>query len=102
MVSANNESSETSPLLTKPINTALEPGDAPVGALPSGNEVNGHANGVSKPDDEENQVTDGDEAAPYQGMPDVKKKLKYIVPAVAVGVREVPLDCSLKTFAESN
>ena len=73
---------ETSPLLATPTNPLPEPGDAPNGVL-----ANGTANGVVKPgDDEERQAGAGDRTPQYEGMPEVKKQLKYIVPAIAIGV----------------
>ena len=85
MTIGHNEPSETSPLLSNPIESALEPGDAPNGVLPSGNGPNGYANGIVRPDVEEGSQV-GERNVPYQGMPEVKKNLKYIVPSVAIGV----------------
>lgn len=90
MTMAQSEPSETSPLLPK-LTEYVDPGDAPNGVLPRGDEsrenANGHGNGLVKPDDgEERQQDDGEEPVLYQGMPEVKKKLKYILPAIAIGV----------------
>ena len=78
---------ETSPLLAKPANVLPEPGDAPIGALPTGNGVNGHAYGGLKSDDDGESQGDPDRETQYEGMPEVKAKLKYIMPAIAIGVR---------------
>ena len=79
--------SEISPLLGRPAGTFLESGDAPNGVLPNGASPNGTPSGVNKPDDDaERQEGDGDRSPQYEGMPEVKKKLKFIVPAIAIGV----------------
>ncbi len=82
-----DNATETSPLLAKPIITLLESGDAPNGVLPNGGSSNGTLDDPPKPgEDEERQANDGERSPQYEGMPEVKKKLKYIVPAVAIGV----------------
>lgn len=79
--------SETSPLLGRPASTLLEPGDAPDGIRPNGTFSNGTAGAPAKPDDdEERQAGDADRSPQYEGMPEVKKRLKLIVPAIAIGV----------------
>ena len=80
---SNDEPTETSPLLSKLPAAALEPGDAPEGALPF---INGHDQIKAGNDDVERQDVEHDRAVQYEGLPEVKKRLKYIVPAVAVGV----------------
>ena len=90
MTMAQPDPSETSPLLPK-LTEYVDPGDAPNGVLPHSNENNkhadGHINGFAKPNDDQERQQDDDEGpAPYQGMPEVKKKLKYILPAIAIGV----------------
>lgn len=87
MANDAEDPTETSPLLAKPTNTLVDTGDAPNGVLTNGNSFNGTPNGLSKPgDDEERQEGEGESSPQYEGMPEVKKKLKYIVPAVAIGV----------------
>ena len=83
----SNEPSEISPLLPKPVQ-AVETGDTPAGPHPSGSEIVRHINDIAKSNDVEGQdgTENGKVATQYQGMPDVKKRLKYIVPAVAIGV----------------
>lgn len=84
----HHEATETSPLLAKP-NTALpDPGLAPNSVPPSETGATGHqSEGMKLADDEESQSTDGDRGHQYEGIPDVKAKLLYIVPAVGIGVR---------------
>ena len=89
---AQPDPSETSPLLPK-FTEYVDPGDAPNGVLPHRTENNEHANGqgdrLVKPDDDQERQQDDDEGPePYQGMPEVKKKLKYILPAIAIGVSD--------------
>lgn len=74
---ANQEPNETSPLLGKPPATAAPPDD------PAEEET---TNGVSKPGHDEESQEAEDREGQYEGMPDVKAKLKYIVPAVGIGV----------------
>lgn len=87
IMTADGGASETSPLLPKPTNLLPEPADAPNGALPNGANGNDHTHDVNKSVNEEEASTDQDgRERQYQGMPEVKKQLKYIVPAVAIGV----------------
>ena len=80
--------SETSPLLAKP-SEVIESSDAPIGPRLNDSEDIERPNGVSKPSDVESQHGDdgGEAATLYQGIPEAKKRLKYIVPAVAIGVK---------------
>ena len=85
---------ETSPLLAKPIAADVDAGDAPIGVLPNGTSSNGVADVSTKPgDDEESQNT---EMVNRQGIPEVKKKLKYILPAIAIGVRQQDVSAALR------
>ena len=87
-MTADGRASETSPLIPKPTNLLPEPADAPNGALPHGTSGNGHIHGDTKSvDQEEAPIDEEGRERQYQGMPEVKKQLKYIVPAVAIGVR---------------
>lgn len=61
--------SETSPLLSNPSTNT--------------DNHNGLAKQVT---DEETQDGEADRDAQFEGLPEVKAKLKYIVPAVAIGV----------------
>ena len=85
---ASIEPLETTPLLQN-TSEGLESDDAPGGLHSSRAEAVEQENILSKPSDVERQNVDehGKTAAQYQGMPEVKKRLKYIVPAVAIGVR---------------
>lgn len=75
-----NEATETSPLLRGTSKARPDSDDAPPGSRPSGS---GNYNGAAKVNDEE-QVKD--HVSEYQGMPDVKARLKYFLPAIAIGV----------------
>lgn len=84
---ANGSPSETSPLLAKPTNVVPESPDAPNGVIPSGSNTDGRGEeGVKSVDQEQAQPDGEDGETQYQGLPEVKKQLKYIVPAVAIGV----------------
>lgn len=78
--------SETSPLLPNTTDGQRGPSDAPNGSLRSGTTFNGHANGPGKHIDGDRPQESQDREAQYEGMPDVKERLKYIVPAVSIGV----------------
>ncbi len=95
MASPNGAPTETSPLLPKPgkqvIAQLLTPG--------TGVEANNLAadGSVNDPPDSANDVTaDGGEVErqvsnegrqkQYEGMPEVRKRMKYILPALAIGV----------------
>jgi len=71
---------ETTPLLPNPTNdaqtTVVETGIAPEGL---------HAEDGG---DIERQVSHGD-AFKHQGLPEVRKRMKYIFPAIAIGVRNL-------------
>ena len=110
------EPTETSPLLSKPATNYLEAGDAPNGPLPTSTEdhpsaINEHANGSTKDsqgsDPERQDGVDTDRIHQYEGMPEVKQRLKYIVPAIAVGVsssfidsEKIDFDSSTRSFSQ--
>ena len=82
------EATETSPLLAKPTATLPDPGLTPNSIPPSEIGVTAHRNRDSKPaEDEESQSNGKDRAHQYEGMPDVRARLRYIVPAVGIGVK---------------
>ena len=84
---AGDESpSETSPLIPKP-RSNLPQSPAPNGAVPNGVNSNGQAHEHNKSVDEEETRSDEEgRERQYEGMPEVRKQLKYIVPAIAIGV----------------
>ncbi|KAL8877868.1 MAG: hypothetical protein Q9198_004200, partial [Flavoplaca austrocitrina] len=73
----NHEASETSPLLPRTSD------NAPQKSLPNGTGINGSITDGAKVGDEEQAK---DVATEYQGMPEVRARLKYILPAVAIGI----------------
>ena len=96
----DSEPSETSLLIPKrtldtlepPLGT-LEPGDAPAGVLPSTDGSLTKYASISKGEvgevgDEESQHSEVDEErkVQFEGIPEVKKQLKWILPAVSIGV----------------
>ncbi|KAL8966523.1 MAG: hypothetical protein Q9197_005931, partial [Variospora fuerteventurae] len=83
MPNNHEEPSETSPLLRKLSYVPPEPEHEADGSLPKGSSTDGQTDDLSKHGgDEESQ----DYVTEYQGMPEVKEKLKYILPAIAIGV----------------
>lgn len=80
-----HEATETSPLLAK--TSVPEPVDTANGVPPSAVGPNGIRSEDQKlADDEESQPGQGERAAQYQGMSEVRAKLKYILPAMSIGV----------------
>ena len=86
MTAGNSPPLETSPLLPKDADILPESGSAPERGFPSSTDTIGHTNASTKPQDEERQDDEEDREVQYKGMPDVRKKLKYILPTLAVGV----------------
>ena len=81
------EATEDSPLLGQRESTPNAPGEACNGTITSVGDANGAQNGLVKPaEDEESQRDGGEDATQYQGMPEVKAKLAYILPAISIGV----------------
>lgn len=79
----HEEPSETSPLLRKLSYVPPEPEHESDGSLPKGSSIDGQTEDPRKHGgDEESQ----DYVTEYQGMPEVKEKLKYILPAIAIGI----------------
>lgn len=84
----HREATETSLLLAKPTTALPDPGLTPNSVPPSETEDAGLQNRGTKPaEDEERQSNDDNRGHQYKGMPDMKAKLLYIVPAVGIGVR---------------
>ena len=113
------EVSETSPLLagtaSENVPAYMESGESAVGPLPSDN-INEHnraangygsnGNGVHKPRDEDEEAglarhesAQSDRNQQFQGMPDVMKQMKYIMPAVAIGIFLAAIDQTLVASA---
>ncbi|KAL8651875.1 MAG: hypothetical protein Q9210_003011 [Variospora velana] len=83
MPNNHEDPTETSPLLRKLSYVPPEPEHEADGTLPKGSSVDGQTDDPGKHGgDEESQ----DHVTEYQGMPEVKEKLKYILPAVAIGI----------------
>ena len=86
------EATETSPLLAQSTTTLPDPGLTPNSVPPSEIEATAHRDGESKPaEDEESHGISKDRVQQYQGLPEVKAKLRYIVPAIGIGVRPSPI-----------
>ena len=83
----SHEATEDSPLLGQPESAPNAASEGPNGTVANDRGVNGVQNGFGKPaEDEESQRDGGEEATQYQGMPEVKAKLAYILPAISIGV----------------
>ncbi|KAL8687925.1 MAG: hypothetical protein Q9224_005016, partial [Gallowayella concinna] len=80
----NHEATETSPLLRSTSTVPPEPADAPNGSLSyGGGGVDGQLNDMVKQgSDQESQNS----VSEYQGMPEVKARLKYLLPAMGIGI----------------
>jgi hypothetical protein len=84
-MSRNNEPSETSPLLgngTKP----PRPIDASAGIVPDNPAVTGEAQPTEDGGTVERQMSREERARQFEGDPDLKKKIKWMFPALALGV----------------
>ena len=87
-MTARHTASETSPLLPKRENVIPEPAETPHRAFSNTSCTYGHSQENFKSVNEEQGKSNGeDNDGKYQGLPQVKKQLRYIVPAVAIGVR---------------
>ena len=84
-MTADDAPSETSPLLPKLTLISPEPADAPNGTLLNASGTDGHTEEDIKSADEE-QAQRSEDVTEYKGLPEVKAQLKYIVPALAIGV----------------
>ena len=86
----NQEVSESEPLLANDDTTTryLNPGDAVDGRNSIGNEHIEEASDVLKDPEEgpHRDEVDGSRAQQYEGMPEARKQLKYILPAMGIGV----------------
>lgn len=91
----NSAPSETTPLLSKPYDDDLarvnsHPIDPSAGLVPGGADPyesdEGDVVAEENGGDLERQLTNGSTAKRHTGMPEVKAKMKYILPAIAIGV----------------
>ncbi|KAG7010080.1 hypothetical protein G7Y79_00001g003520 [Physcia stellaris] len=87
-MTARRTASETSPLLPKGKTLSSEPAETPNRVLSNTNCTNIHAQEDLKSINEEQGKSNGEENndEQYQGLPEVKKQLRYIIPAVAIGI----------------
>ena len=79
---------ETSPLLPKPHQEqSAHPIDPSNGLVPEGADPYEDRDEAPEEDggDIERQVSNGD-GSKHQGLPEVKRRMKYIFPAIAIGV----------------
>ncbi len=91
---------ETTPLLPEAGGSIRSPetGEPAIGPLPpAGPEnglVNGQSNGAAKAGDEEEnpEAVNGARENQFEGMPEVMAQMKYILPAVSIGVRTISRD----------
>lgn len=84
--------SETSPLLPKRTKVIPESAQAPSRIAPDGLVTDGHPEeGTTSIDEEQGQSNGKDRNKEHQGLPQVKKQLRYIVPAVSIGVQSTCL-----------
>lgn len=84
---SNGQVTETSPLLGKDHIQAVVPNDGITAQLDDVREANCELPADSADGEGlERQPSLEDRAKQYEGMPDIKKQLKYILPALAIGV----------------
>jgi hypothetical protein len=91
MNSSNTEPSEHSPLIPKVIQSSNHSQEQPIdptgGLVPQGVDPHYEGNGYNTQGaDVENQAVTVAERIPYAGLPEVRKRMKFIFPAVAIGV----------------
>ena len=77
---------ETSPLLPNVSHDQSTPNEAPNGSEIGGNPTNGTIDQSGKPGADEANQTEESRETQYEGMPEVKARLKYIVPAIGIGI----------------
>lgn len=83
----HREATEDSPLLGQNASAPNAAVEACNGPVVNAGDVNDARNGLVKPaEDEESQRDGGEGATQYRGMPEVKAKLAYILPAISIGV----------------
>lgn len=78
---------EASPLLAKHVNNPVDSDGISNHDSELRDNDEAHLNGPSKRSiDEESQVEEASRETQYEGLPEVKKQLKFILPAVSIGV----------------
>ncbi|MCJ1288863.1 hypothetical protein MMC34_000394 [Xylographa carneopallida] len=82
----NSKPTESSPLLSGDSTAYLGSGDGSQVIQSDSGSINGNSKKFSQGTDEEQQGADLQRSAQYEGMPEVKKQLRYILPAIAVGI----------------
>lgn len=83
-----NAPSENSPLLPKRTDLIPESAQAPTRIAPNEVIADGHVEEDTTSIDEEQGQSNGEDGnKEHQGLPQVKTQLRYIVPAVAIGVQ---------------
>ena len=87
-MTADGSACETSPLLSKSNNAVSNQANTSNRALSNSSNHHGQAEQNGKPTDGEDHFNDEGQ---YQGLPKVRKQLKLIVPAVAIGVRSISI-----------
>ena len=90
---ANIHSKESSPLLSRDGIESVDPGGgiAPEGPPDTTAGDHGTFQDLDRPEDADGEALERQDSVQnrlkqYEGLPDVKKKLKYIFPALAIGV----------------
>nr|QWW20882.1 MFS transporter [Cladonia macilenta] len=82
-----HDATEESPLLGQSESPVNDAGEYRNGTITNSGDANGAQNGLVKPaEDEESQKDGREDATQYQGMPEVKAKLAYILPAISIGI----------------
>lgn len=81
----------------KPAGSYIETGAPAIGPALGETENHGGSNGVKQSADPERQESEDERAAQFKGMPDVKKRMKYILPALSIGVGTSPC-CRIEDY----
>lgn len=84
---ADRDASETSPLLGESPTILPKDGNPPHGLSMASNDTGGFVSGRSKPPIDEENHEELSRDSQFNGLPEVKQKLKYILPAITIGVR---------------
>ena len=73
---------ETSPLLASSVHASSDNSTTSSNEIRNQNYINGH---LERRNDEESHDEEETRERPYEGLPEVRKQLKFILPAVAIG-----------------